>query len=1190
MKQPIIMTDGNEATASVAHRLSEVIAIYPITPSSGMGEFSDEWSSKGRKNLWGTVPLVIEMQSEGGAAGAVHGALQTGALTTTFTASQGLLLMIPNMYKIAGELTSTVFHVAARAIASHALSIYGDHQDVMAVRQTGWALLSSGSVQEAQDFAAISQAATLKSRVPFMHFFDGFRTSHEVTKIFQLTDEELRLMLDDDLVRAHRARGLTPEHPVLRGTAQNPDVYFQMREASNNYYTATPAIVQEMMDKFAQVTGRHYNLFDYSGHPDAERVIIIMGSGGEVVEETVAYLAKKGEKVGVLRVRLYRPFSIEHFLKGLPKSVKSIAVLDRTKEPGSNGEPMYLDIVNALMEGKRSDIKVIGGRYGLSSKEFTPAMTRAVFDELSKPEPKNHFTLGINDDVSHTSLEVDSSFSLESEGMVSCVFFGLGSDGTVGANKNSIKIIGEETSNYAQGYFYYDSKKSGTVTVSHLRFGPQVIRAPYLIEANQANFVACHQYAFLERVDMLKYAKEGAIFLLNSMFGPDEIWDELPQEVQKDIIEKKLKFYAINGYDVAEKTGMGGRMNTIMQTAFFAISGILPRDAAIAEIKHAIEKSYGKRGEAVVKQNFEAVDATVANLHEVKVPAKISSKTTRRLPVPIEAPEFVRDVLGQIIDSDGDNIPVSAFPIDGTFPTGTTQWEKRNLALEIPVWDADICIQCGKCVMVCPHAVIRHKVYDEKLLADAPEAFKHTASKFKEFSTGFAYTLQVAPEDCTGCTLCVEVCPVKDKRAVGRKAINMEAQPPLREAEVKNWDFFMNIPDMDRKLFNPSTIKNSQLLRPLFEFSGACAGCGETPYVKLVSQLFGDRAVIANATGCSSIYGGNLPTTPWAKNADGRGPAWSNSLFEDNAEFGLGMRLTIDKQIEYARELLKSFESTVSTELVEAILNANQEDEAGIGAQRERVVELKNKLSKSSDSRAKDLISLADNLVKKSVWIIGGDGWAYDIGYGGLDHVLASGRNVNILVLDTEVYSNTGGQASKSTPRAAVAKFAMGGKGLPKKDLGLIAMSYGYVYVARVAMGANDQQTLKALLEAETYDGPSLVIAYSPCIAHGYDMARSLDQTKLAVQSGHWPMYRYDPRLAEQGHNPLVIESKEPSIPISQYAYNETRYKMLIQMDEERAEMLMKEAQHDAKSRWTLYQQMASMHYENGSETEEKKS
>jgi pyruvate-ferredoxin/flavodoxin oxidoreductase len=1182
MKKPVIMIDGNEATASVAHRLSEVIAIYPITPSSGMGEFADEWSAKGKKNLWGTTPLVIEMQSEGGAAGAVHGALQTGALTTTFTASQGLLLMIPNMYKIAGELTSTVFHVAARAIAAHALSIYGDHQDVMAVRQTGWALLSSGSVQEAHDFAAISMAATLKARVPFLHFFDGFRTSHEVNKIFQLSDEELRSLVDDELVRAHRARALSPERPVLRGSAQNPDVYFQMREAVNPYYSAVPGITQDAMDKFAQITGRHYNLFDYFGHPEAERVVVIMGSGGETVVETVKYLAAKGEKVGAVLVRLYRPFSLENFNKALPKSVKSIAVLDRTKEPGASGEPLYLDIVNALVEGNRPGIKTIGGRYGLSSKEFTPAMVKAVLDELDKPESKTHFTVGINDDVAHTSLDFDPSFMIEPEGVVSCVFFGLGADGTVGANKNSIKIIGEETSNFAQGYFYYDSKKSGTVTMSHLRFGPQPIRAPYLIELNQANFVACHQFSFLERVNMLKYAKTGATFLLNSLYGPDEVWDNLPVEVQKDIIEKKLKFYVINGYEVAEKTGMGGRMNTIMQTAFFAISGILPREAAIAEIKHAIEKSYGKRGEAVVKKNFEAVDSTLANLYEVTVPAEITSKITRRQSVPNEAPEFVRNVLGEIIGANGDNIPVSAFPVDGTFPTGTTQWEKRNIALEIPVWDENICIQCGKCVMVCPHAVIRHKVYDENLLTGAPETFKHMTSKFKEFSQGFAYTVQVAPEDCTGCTLCVEICPVKDKTQVGRKAINMAPQPALRETEAKNWDFFMEIPDLDRKLINPSTIKNSQLLRPLFEFSGACAGCGETPYVKLVSQLFGDRAIIANATGCSSIYGGNLPTTPWAVNADGRGPAWSNSLFEDNAEFGLGMRLTVDKQNEYARELLVSFEKELGKELVNEILNADQSNETGIGLQRDRVAQLKNRLAKSSDTRAKDLVSLVDSLVKKSVWIIGGDGWAYDIGYGGLDHVLASGRNVNILVLDTEVYSNTGGQASKSTPRAAVAKFAMGGKGLPKKDLGLIAMSYGYVYVARVAMGANDQQTLRALLEAESYDGPSLVIAYSPCIAHGYDMAKSLEQAKLAVQSGHWPMYRYDPRLAEQGQNPLIIESKEPSIPISQYAYNETRYKMLTQLDEARAEELMREAQHDAKSRWTLYQQMAAMHYGNG--------
>ena len=1187
MEKLIVTIDGNEAAASVAHRLNEVIAIYPITPSSAMGEFADEWSAKGKPNLWGTIPQVIEMQSEGGAAGAVHGALQAGALTTTFTASQGLLLMIPNMYKIAGELTSTVFHVAARSIAAQALSIFGDHQDVMAVRQTGWSLLSSGSVQEAHDFAAIAQTATLKSRIPFVHFFDGFRTSHEVAKIYQLSDEELRLLLDDELVRAHRSRGLSPDHPVLRGTAQNPDVYFQARETVNPFYAATPAIVQEMMDKFAEVTGRKYHLFDYSGHPEAERVLVIMGSGGETAEATAKYLAEKGERVGVLRVRLYRPFFNGGFVNALPSTVKNIVVLDRTKEPGASGEPLYMDIVNAVVEENRS-IKVIGGRYGLSSKEFTPAMAKAALDELKKSTPKNHFTLGINDDVSHTSLDVDSSFSIEHPETVRCVFFGLGSDGTVGANKNSIKIIGVETDNFAQGYFVYDSKKSGQMTTSHLRFGPQPILAPYLIEPNQANFVACHQFNFLERFDMLKYAKEGAVFLLNSLYGKDEVWDNLPQEVQSAIIKKKLKFYVINGYDVADKTGMGQRVNTIMQTAFFAISGILPGEQAIEQIKHAIEKTYGKRGEAVVKKNFEAVDATIANLYEVNVPAEITSKTTRRPSVPAEAPDFVKNVLGQMIGFDGDNLPVSALPVDGSYPTGTAQWEKRNLALEIPVWEPDLCIQCGKCVIVCPHAVIRHKVYDEKLLADAPESFKHTKSKFKEFSDGMAYSLQVAPEDCTGCTLCVEACPVKDKRAVGRRAINMVPQPALREAEVKNWDFFMNIPDLDRKLINPSTIKNSQLLRPLFEFSGACAGCGETPYVKLVSQLFGDRAIIANATGCSSIYGGNLPTTPWAFDANGRGPAWSNSLFEDNAEFGLGMRLTVDKQTEYALELLKELEGELGADLVKAIQTADQHDEAGIEAQRAQVAQLKSKLASSSNAKAKELVNVADSLVKKSVWIIGGDGWAYDIGYGGLDHVLASGRNVNILVLDTEVYSNTGGQASKATPRAAVAKFAMSGKGMPKKDLGLIAMSYGYVYVARIAMGANDQQTLKAILEAETYDGPSLIIAYSHCIAHGYDMAKGLDQQKLAVQSGHWPMYRYDPRLVEQGHNPLVIESKEPSIPISQYAYNETRYKMLTQMDEDRAEELMKEAQQDAKSRWTLYQQMASMHY--GNNNEEKKS
>ena len=1181
MKHPVVTIDGNEAAASVAHRLNEVIAIYPITPSSPMGEHADAWSAKHQPNLWGTVPLVVEMQSEGGASGAVHGALQAGALTTTFTASQGLLLMIPNMYKIAGELTSTIFHVAARSIAAQALSIFGDHQDVMAVRQTGFALLASGSVQEVHDFAAIGQAATLKARVPFLHFFDGFRTSHEVAKIFQLTDDELRALMDEELIRAHRARALSPDHPAIRGTAQNPDVYFQGRETVNPFYEATPAIVQEMMDKFAKITERSYHLFDYSGHPEAERVVVLMGSGGETAESTVKYLAEKGEKVGAVRVRLYRPFLIEHFIKALPKTVKSIVVLDRTKEPGSTGEPLYLDVVDALAESARSSIKVIGGRYGLSSKEFTPAMVKATLDELKKAEPKNHFTVGITDDVGHTSLEFDESFSIEPEETVRCMFFGLGSDGTVGANKNSIKIIGEETDNFAQGYFVYDSKKSGTVTTSHLRFGSKPIHAPYLIEANQANFVACHQFNFLEKFDMLKYAKSGGVFLLNSLYGPDEVWDTMPREVQKPIIDKKLKFYVINGYDVAQKTGMGSRVNTIMQTAFFAISGILPREAAIEQIKHAIEKTYGKRGEAVVKMNFDAVDQTLENLHEVKVPAKVTSKLTRRPPVPAEAPEFVRKVLGQMITFDGNDVPVSAMPVDGTFPSGTTQWEKRNLALEIPEWVPDLCIQCGKCIMVCPHAVIRQKIFDDKLMAGAPETFKHMPSKYKEFSHGMTYSIQVAPEDCTGCTLCVEVCPVKDKTQVGRKALNMVPQPPLRESEGKNWDFFMKLPDLDRKLINPSTIKNSQLLRPLFEFSGACSGCGETPYVKLVSQLFGDRAIVANATGCSSIYGGNLPTTPWTKDSFGRGPAWSNSLFEDNAEFGLGMRLTLDKQNEYARELLQGegVAKMLGKDFVNAILNADQTHETGIDEQRERIAELKKKLANSKDARPKELISVADSLVKKSVWIIGGDGWAYDIGYGGLDHVLASGRNVNILVLDTEVYSNTGGQASKSTPRAAVAKFAMSGKGLPKKDLGVIAMADGYVYVARVAMGYNDQQTLKAFLEAESYDGPSLIIAYSHCIEHGYDMEHGLEQQKLAVQSGAWPVYRYDPRYAHEGKNPLVIESKEPTIPVSQYAYNETRYKMLTQVDEARAEELMREAQQDAKSRWMLYEQMAAIHY-----------
>jgi pyruvate-ferredoxin/flavodoxin oxidoreductase len=1185
MERQKVTIDGNEATASIAHRTNEICAIYPITPSSNMGEFADDWSAIKRKNIWGTVPLVIEMQSEGGASGAVHGALQTGALTTTFTASQGLMLMIPNMFKIAGELTSTVFHVSARSIATHALSIFGDHSDVMAVRQTGWAMLSSGSVQEAHDLALIAQASTLEARVPFVHFFDGFRTSHEVAKIEQLNDDDLRVMIDDELVRAHRSRALSPNHPVLRGTAQNPDVFFQGRETINPFYTRVPGIVQKTMDKFASLTGRSYHLFDYVGAPDAERVVVVIASGGETSEATVRYLVEKGEKIGVVRVRLYRPFDTNAFLKSLPKTVKSIAVLDRTKEPGATGEPLYLDVTSTLFENGYQDIKVIGGRYGLSSKEFTPAMVKAVFDELKKSDPKNHFVVGINDDVTFSSLEYDRNFSVEHPETVRCLFFGLGSDGTVGANKNSIKIIGEETNNNAQGYFYYDSKKAGTLTVSHLRFGPKPIQAPYLITPNTANFIACHQFSFLERFDFTKYAQPGAVFLVNSLHGPQEIWDKLPKEVQKDIIEKKLRFYTINAYDVAEKTGMGSRVNTIMQTCFFAISGILPRDEAIEQIKKAIQKTYGKRGEAVVLKNYAAVDHTLVNLHEVNIPADITSTLTRRAPVPENAPAFVRDVLGPMIIFEGDSIPVSALPVDGTFPTGTTKWEKRNIALEMPVWEPDLCIQCGKCVFVCPHAVIRHKVYDKKFLAKAPKTFKAMDAKFKEFP-GMAYSVQVAPEDCTGCTLCVEACPAKDKTNPACKAINMAPQPQLRESEANNWEYFLSLPEVDRTAINLGTIKNSQLLEPLFEFSGACAGCGETPYIKLMSQLFGDRALIANATGCSSIYGGNLPTTPYTFNKDGRGPAWSNSLFEDNAEFGLGFRLTLDKQLEYASDILPSFVNELGQELVESLLKADQSTDLGIKQQRERVEVLKQKLTISKNSQARNLAAIADSFVKKSVWIVGGDGWAYDIGYGGLDHVLSTGRNVNLLVLDTEVYSNTGGQASKATPRGAVARFAASGKGISKKDLGLMAISYGTVYVARVAMGYSDQHTLKAFIEAEAYNGPSIIIAYSHCIAHGIDMAKGLEQQKLAVQSGLWPLYRYDPRLVAEDKNPLQIDFKEPTVPVEQYMYNETRFRMLTQSDEDRAESLLKLSSTDAKSRWSFYSQLAAMHY--GSHPEEK--
>ncbi|MGB2960660.1 MAG: pyruvate:ferredoxin (flavodoxin) oxidoreductase, partial [Bacteroidota bacterium] len=1111
MKHRKVTIDGNEAAAFSAHKLNEVIAIYPITPSSNMGEWADEWSAQGRKNLWGTVPSVTEMQSEGGAAGAVHGALQTGALSTTFTASQGLLLMIPNMFKIAGELTPTVFNVSARSVAAHALSIFGDHSDVMATRSTGFALLASNSVQEVMDFVLIAQAASLESRVPFVHFFDGFRTSHEVMKIEELTDEEMRAMIDDELVHAHRARALSPDHPVIRGTAQNPDVFFQARETVNPFYLKTPDIVQKVMDRFNKVVGREYKLFQYVGAPDPERVIIMIGSGAEAAHETVEHLNAQGEKVGLVKVRLYRPWDPQRLLDAIPQTAKSIAVLDRTKEPGAAGEPLYKDVVTAFAESMaagngaaRPFPHIIGGRYGLSSKEFTPAMVKGVFDEMNREKPKNQFTLGIVDDVTNTSLDYDLSFTTEEEDVIRGLFYGLGADGTVGANKNSIKIIGEETDFNAQGYFVYDSKKSGSTTVSHLRFGPRPIHSTYLV--TQANFIACHQWVFLEKFDVLKSAVPGATFLLNSIYGPDEVWDKLPRQVQQRLIQKKINLYTIDAYSVAQKTGMGARINTIMQTCFFAISGVLPRDEAIEKIKSAIKKTYGKKGDQVVQQNFAAVDQTLANLHQVELPAAVSSSVEMPPIVSEKAPDFVKDVTARIIGGFGDDLPVSAFPVDGTFPTGTAAWEKRNIALEIPVWDEGTCIQCNKCVLVCPHAAIRAKVYDPSHLKDRPGTYKAVDFRGAEYK-GMKYTIQTAPEDCTGCGLCVEVCPAKNKKETRLKAINMEPQPPIRESERENYDFFLNLPEVDRRTVKVDTVKGSQFLQPLFEYSGACSACGETPYVKLISQLFGDRCVVANATGCSSIYGGNLPTTPWSKDPNGRGPAWSNSLFEDNAEFGMGFRLTLDKHNEMARELVQSLSSTVGAGLAQGLLEADQSDESGIFEQRERVEALKEKLKTLDSAEAKDLLTLADSLVKKSVWIVGGDGWAYDIGYGGLDHVLASGRNVNLLVLDTEVYSNTGGQMSKATPRSAVAKFAFGGKLQAKKDLGRMAMTYGNVYVAEVAMGHSDLQTVRAFLEAEAYDGPSLIIAYSHCIAHGINMTKAMQNQKAAVESGHWPLY-----------------------------------------------------------------------------------
>ena len=1183
--------DGNEAVARVVYPLNEVIAIYPITPSSPMGEWADSWSSQGRKNLWGTVPTVVEMQSEGGVAGAVHGALQTGSLTTTFTASQGLLLMIPNMYKIAGELTPTVFHVAARSLAAQALSIFGDHSDVMATRATGFGLLCSASVQEAQDLALIATATTLRSRIPFLHFFDGFRTSHEIQKIELLNEEIMRSLLKEEDILAHRQRALTPDRPVIRGTAQNPDIYFQARETVNPYYQACPEITQTVMDEFAQLTGRQYQLFEYYGDRDAERVIVLMGSGCEAVQETVDYLNQQGEKVGVIKVRLYRPFDTARFIAALPQTVNSIAVLDRTKEPGSAGEPLYLDVVNALVETDRGTSlpKIVGGRYGLSSKEFTPAMIKGVFDNLAQDTPKNHFTIGINDDLTHTSLEYDPNFSTEPENIVRAIFYGLGSDGTVGANKNTIKIIGESTDNYAQGYFVYDSKKSGSVTVSHLRFGSQPIHSTYLV--NKASFIGCHQWNFLEKLPVLDAIESGGIFLINSPYSEDELWSQLPPQIQQQISQKQLKFYAINAYKVAREAGMGGRINTVMQVCFFALSGVLAKEEAISAIKQSIRKTYGKKGEEIVNMNLKAVDATLDNLYEVEIKnvgAYGDTPNPEPNPIPDTASEFIRNVLGKAIAREGDSIPVSALPCDGTYPTGTSKLEKRNIAQSIPVWDPDVCVQCGKCVMVCPHAVIRSKVYEPSQLANAPTTFKTVDAREHDWQ-GLKFTIQVAAEDCTGCGICVDVCPAKNKSQLRLKAINMQPQLPLREQERENWDFFLNLPNPDRRQLNLHKISQQQMQEPLFEFSGACGGCGETPYLKLMSQLFGDRALVANATGCSSIYGGNLPTTPWAHNAEGKGVAWSNSLFEDNAEFGLGFRVSIDKQAQFAAELLQSLASEVGEELATSILNAQQQDEADIYEQRERIAQLKAKLqtllttnNELLTPKIKQLLSLSDYLVKKSVWIVGGDGWGYDIGYGGLDHVLASGRNVNILILDTEVYSNTGGQMSKATPRGAVAKFAAGGKPSPKKDLGLMAMTYGNVYVASVAMGARDEHTLRAFLEAEAYEGVSLIIAYSHCIAHGINMTTAMQQQKALVDSGRWLLYRYDPRRTDRGENPLLLTSRPPKKSVETSMYGENRFRMLMHSQPEAAKKLIKQAQEDVNTRYALYQYLAAREMGNG--------
>ncbi|MFZ2492424.1 MAG: pyruvate:ferredoxin (flavodoxin) oxidoreductase [Thermoanaerobaculia bacterium] len=1170
------MLDGNEAVARVAYKVNEVIAIYPITPSSPMGEWSDQWASEKQPNLWGTIPSVVEMQSEAGAAGAVHGALQTGSLATTFTSSQGLLLMVPNMYKIAGELTPAVIHVAARTVATHALSIFGDHSDVMACRSTGWTMLASASVQEAHDFALISQSATLQTRIPIIHFFDGFRTSHEVAKAQLLSEDEMRAMIDLDLVFEHRTRSLSPDHPVIRGTAQNPDVFFQARERSNPFYAAAAATIAETFERFARVAGRRYLPYEYVGAADADRVIVLMGSGCETVEETVNVLRARGEKVGVLKVRMYRPFDIHSFVDAIPTAVKSIAVLDRTKEPGANGEPLYLDTVNALFETGRL-VKVVGGRYGLSSKEFTPAMVKGVYDNLALAEPKNHFTIGIQDDVSGTSLDYDPTFSIEQPDVVRALFYGLGADGTVGANKNSCKILGD-AGHFAQGYFVYDSKKSGATTVSHLRFGPRPIRAPYLVY--EANLVACHQPSLVDRYEMVRELVQGGTFLFNGTA------DMIPPRVMRQLIAKQAKLFVIDATRVARESGMGTRINTIMQVCFFKLANVMPAEQALGAIRGAIKKSYSSKGDAIVAKNLAAVDMALENLHEVALPASLAADTSEPYnPARSANSEFVSGVLSEIIAGHGDDLPVSSMPCDGTFPVGTTKFEKRNIADEIPVWDPTACIQCGKCAFVCPHAAIRIKVYDEVSLEGRPETFKAVKPMHKEFA-GMQYTIQVAPEDCTGCTLCVDVCPSKSKIVPDRKALYMKEQPPLREQESLNWDFFTKIPELDRSRIQPNLIRSIELAQPLFEFSGACTGCGETPYIKLMTQLFGDRVVVANATGCSSIYGGNLPTTPWTTNSDGRGPAWANSLFEDNAEFGLGFRVSIDKQRDFAGDLLRKLAPELGDNLADEILGAVQKDEADIYEQRQRVDELKSRLRrlelaqrmrKHDTTDAQHLLALADYLVKKSVWIVGGDGWAYDIGFGGLDHVLASGKNVNVLVLDTEVYSNTGGQASKSTPRAAIAKFAAGGKSAAKKDLGLIAMSYGNIYVASVALGARDEHTLKAFIEAEAYEGPSLIIAYSHCIAHGIDIATGLQHQKAMVDAGQWLLYRYNPDRAMKGDAPLQLDTRRVTTPVEQFLRSENRFNQLLKTNSDEAKKLAEAAQHDVDIRWQMYQYLASM-------------